>query len=89
MPSGRLKIYKMDFLIVKNNKIGIHLEPQVGTAGREFRLIGTGKNLEMPKRWNNQKKTFCYHWIYTFKYLYNGEYFQLEFDYNDKFVKKL
>ena len=79
----------MDYLVVKNQKIAIHLLPQVGTIGREFQMIGTGKNLQMPKRWNNKKKTFCYHWIYTFKYLDNGEYFQLEFDYNDNFVKKL
>ena len=79
----------MDYLIVRNSKIAIHLLPQIGTIGREFQMIGTGKNLQMQKRWNNQKKTFCYHWIYTFKYLDNGEYFQLEFDYNDNFVKKL
>ena len=79
----------MDYLIVKNNKIAIHLLPQVGTAGREFRMIGTAKSLEMPEKWNAQKKSFCSHWIYTFKYLDNGEFFELEFDYNDNFVKKL
>ena len=79
----------MDYLIVKNNKIAIHLLPQVGTAGREFRMIGTAKSLEMPEKWSNQKKAFCSHWIYTFKYLDNSETFELEFDYNDNFVKKL
>ena len=29
------------------------------------------------------------HYIYTFKYLDNGEFFEFEFDYNDNFVKKL
>ena len=79
----------MDYLIVKNSKIGIHLLPQVGTAGREFRMIGTAKNLEMPEKWSNQKKSMSNHYIYTFKYLDNGETFEMEFDYNDNFVKKL
>ena len=79
----------MDYLIVKNNKIAIHLLPQVGTAGREFRMIGTAKNLELPEKWNAQKKSMSNHYIYTFKYLDNGEIFEMEFDYNDNFVKKL
>ena len=79
----------MDYLIVKNNKIGIHLLPQVGTSGREFQMIGTAKNLEMPEKWSNQKKSMSNHYIYTFKYLDNGEFFEMEFDYNDNFVKKI
>ena len=74
---------------IKNQKIAIHLLPQVGTTGREFKMVGTKKNLEMPEKWSNQKKAFCSHWIYEFKYLDNGEIFSLEFDYNDNFVKKL
>jgi hypothetical protein len=79
----------MNYLIVKNSKIGINLLPQVGTSGREFRMIGTAKNLEMPEKWSNQKKSMSNHYIYTFKYLDNGEFFELEFDYNDNFVKKI
>jgi hypothetical protein len=79
----------MEYLIVKNNKIGIHLEPQVGPNARKFRMVGTAKNLELPEKWSNQKKAFCSYWIYTFKYLDNGEFFELEFDYNDNFVKKI
>ena len=79
----------MDYLIVKNNKIGIHFHPQIGPNRRYFRMIGTAKSLEMPEKWNAQKKAFCSHWIYEFKYLDNGEIFSLEFDYNDNFVKKL
>ena len=79
----------MDYLIVKNNKIGIHLEPQVGPNARKFRMVGTAKNLELPEKWSNLKKAFCSHYIYIFKYLDNGEFFELEFDYNDNFVKKL
>ena len=80
---------KMEYLIVKNNKIAIHLDPQVGNAGREFQMIGTAKNLELPEKWSNQKKSMSNHYIYTFKYLDNGEFFEFEFDYNDNFVKKL
>jgi hypothetical protein len=79
----------MEHLIVKNQKIAIHLLPQVGTSGREFRMIGTAKNLEMPEKWSNQKKSMSNHYIYTFKYLDNGKFFEMEFDYNDNFVRKL
>lgn len=79
----------MDYLIVKNNKIAIHLLPQTGPNAQLFRMVGTAKSLELPEKWNAQKKAFCSHWIYTFKYLDNGEFFELEFDYNDNFVKKL
>ena len=79
----------MDYLIVKNSKIGIHLEPQSGPNARLFRMVGTAKNLELPDKWSDQKKAFASHWIYTFKYLDNSEIFELEFDYNDNFVKKL
>lgn len=79
----------MEYLQIKNQKIAIHLLPQSGPNARKFRMIGTAKSLEMPEKWNDQKKAFCSHWIYTFKYLDNGEFFELEFDYNDNFVRKL
>jgi hypothetical protein len=79
----------MEYLTIKNQKIGIHLLPQVGSSGREFRMIGTAKNLEMPEKWSHYHKAFASHWIYTFKYLDNGEFFEFEFDYNDNFVKKI
>jgi hypothetical protein len=79
----------MEYLIVKNQKIAIHLLPQVGSTGREFRMVGTAKNLELPEKWSNQKKLMSNHYIYTFKYLDNGEFFEMEFDYNDNFVRKI
>ena len=79
----------MSFLIIKNQKIAIDLLPQVGSTGREFRMFGTRKNLEMPEKWCNNKKSITNHYIYTFKYLDNGEIFEFEFDYNDNFVKKI
>jgi hypothetical protein len=89
MPIGQLKIYNMEYLIVKNHKIGLHFEPQIGTNNRQFRCIGHRINEAMPQKWSNSKKEFCFHWIYTFKYLDTGETFELEFDYNDNFLKKL
>ncbi len=79
----------MQYLTIKNHKIALHLDPQVGTNNREFRMIATYINEAMPQKWINSKKAFCFHWIYTFKYLDTGEMFELEFDYNDQFIKKL
>ena len=78
----------MEYLTIKNQRIGLHLEPQVGTNNREFRMIATYINEAMPQKWINSKKAFCYHWIYTFKYLDTAETFELEFDYLDNFLKK-
>jgi len=79
----------MEYLIIKNQKIGVHLDPQVGLNNRPFRMIATYINENVNQKWSNLKKAFCYHWIYTFKYLDNDEVFELEFDYNDNFVRKL
>ena len=79
----------MEYLTIKNQKIGLHLEPQVGTNNREFRMIATYINEAMPQKWSHFKKAFCFHWIYTFKYLDTGETFELEFDYDDQFKRKL
>jgi len=78
----------MDYLTIKNQKIYLHFEPQVGTNNREFKCIGHRINEEFPSKWSNTKKAFCFHWIYTFKYLDTGEFFELEFDYLDNFLKK-
>ena len=78
----------MDYLTIKNQKIYLHFEPQVGTNNREFKCIGHKINEEFPSKWSNTKKVFCFHWIYTFKYLDTGEVFELEFDYLDNFLKK-
>ena len=78
----------MEYLTIKNQRIALHLEPQIGTNNREFRMIATYINEAMPQKWINSKKAFCYHWIYTFKYLDTGETFELEFDYLDNFLKK-
>ena len=79
----------MEHLTIKNQKIYLHFEPQVGTNKREFKCIGHKINEEFPSKWSNTKKVFCFHWIYTFKYLDNDEVFELEFDYNDEFKRKL
>jgi hypothetical protein len=52
-------------------------------------MIATYINEAMPQKWIDIKKAFCFHWIYTFKYLDTGETFELEFDYNDEFKRKL
>ena len=77
----------MEYLIIKEQKIGLHFEPQVGKNGREFKYFGIRKNLQLPEKWIGNG--YKYHWIYSFIYLDNDQVFELEFDYNNKFVKKL
>lgn len=77
----------MEYLTIKNQRIGLHFNPQVGKNGREFRYVGIRKNLQLPEKWIN--KTLKWHWIYSFIYLDNEQVFELEFDYNDKFLQKL
>jgi len=77
----------MEYLTIKKQRIGLHFDPQIGINGREFRYFGIRKNLQLPEKWIN--KTFKWHWIYSFIYLDNEQVFELEFDYNDKFLQKL
>ena len=77
----------MEHLTIKNQTIGLHFNPQVGTNNKPFRYCGIRKNEDYPEKWID--KVLKWHWIYTFVYINNNEVFELEFDYNDKFLKKL
>ena len=77
----------MDYLKIKDQTIGLHFDQQVGKNNRPFKLFGTRKNEEMPEKWISDG--YKWHWIYSFIYLDNDEVFELEFDYNDNFKKKL
>lgn len=77
----------METLTVGKTKINLNFEPQVSTLGREFRHSGIRKNGQMPDKWING--SYKSHWIYTFIYLDDKKTFELEFDYYDKFYKKL
>lgn len=77
----------MDFLTIKDQSIGLHFKPQSGKNKRPFKWFGIRKNTELPEKWID--KTLKWHWIYSFIYLDNDEVFELEFDYNDNFRKKL
>lgn len=77
----------MEILTIGKTKINLNFETQVSTLGREFRLSGTRKNGQMPDKWVNG--SYKSHWIYTFIYLDDKKTFELEFDYYDKFYRKL
>ena len=62
------------------------LEVQEGKLGRLFRQIGLRKNLQKPSMWLN--KVEYWHWIFTFKYVECGSFFEIEVDYQNKFVSK-
>lgn len=80
-------INKMETITIKNFKIKLELNTvQTSPQGRPFRCSGLRKNLQSPSKWIN--KTECWQWIYSFKYLdEQGGFFEIEIDYNDKFVK--
>ena len=82
-----MQIGQSDYLTIKNQSIGLHFNPQVGPNGREFKLFGTRKNEDLPEKWIGS--SYKWHWIYSFIYLDDDNVFELEFDYNDNFVKKL
>lgn len=62
------------------------LEIQEGKLGKPFRQIGVIKNLIKPAKWIGKNQS--YHWIYTFVYTDKSGSFEIEIDYNDKFVSK-
>ena len=67
-------------------KININFNTQLDKNNRPFRLSGTRKNLQLPEKWVD--KVLKNHWIHSFKYLdEQGGFFEIEVDYNDKFLK--
>ncbi len=66
--------------------IFLNFEIQQSKLQRPFRLSGTRKNLQLPEKWID--KVLKNHWIYSFIYLdERGGFFEIEIDYNDKFLK--
>jgi hypothetical protein len=82
--TNEIKIY--DKKGVHKDTVQLHFNTQEGTLGRPFRLSGTRKNLQLPEKWVNG--IVKWHWIYSFIYLdERGGFFEIEIDYNDKFVR--
>lgn len=77
----------MEQIILPNKTtINLNFETQISSLGRPYRLSGTRKNSQLPEKWVN--KVLKNHWIHSFKYLdEQGGFFEIEIDYNDKFVK--
>ena len=76
----------VDYIQVKETKIFLNLDPQISKVGRPFRLSGVSKISTIPQKFiNNSYKN---HWIYLFRYLDEEDgFFEIEIDYNDKFVR--
>lgn len=79
----------MEYLTVKNQQIELHINTQIGKSNRPFRMCATYINENVKEKWDNNKKSFVFHYIYTFIYIDNNEIFELEFNYNDEFLRKL
>ena len=72
--------------ITKDLSIKLNFDTQISKLGRSFRQSGLKKNSQLPSKWID--KVEKWHWIYSFKYLdEKGGFFEVEIDYNDKFVK--
>ena len=76
----------MDKILIGSNSINITLGTQVSPLGKEFRISGTAKNLDLPSKFINGVE--CWHWIHSFKYLEDEKYFNIEIGYNNEFIKK-
>jgi hypothetical protein len=76
----------MNSIKFKNQTIFLDFNIQYSPLNRPFRLSGTRKNLQLPEKWVD--KVLKNHWIHSFKYLdERGGFFEIEIDYNDKFLK--
>lgn len=75
----------MESILIKQTRINLNFETQISKNGRPFRLSGTRKNLQQPVKWIDRVE--CWHWVHEFIYLdEQGGFFDVEIDYNDKFV---
>jgi hypothetical protein len=71
---------------VYKETLQLHFNIQEGKLGRPFRQSGLRKNSKLPSKWID--KVEKWHMVYSFKYLdERGGFFEVEIDYNDKFVR--
>ena len=78
----------MNYINLPNkDKIYIDLRVQEGSKGFPFKLVRTYKNSIKPSKWIDRVEKW--HWIFTYKYLDGSGIFEIEIDYNDKFIQKL
>ena len=71
--------------ITKDLSIKLNFETQISNLSRPFRQSGLRKNSKLPSKLID--KVEKWYWIYSFKYLdEKGGFFEIEIDYNDKFV---
>ena len=68
----------------KGIKIFLNFETQTSLLGRDFRLSGISKDTTKAPIFTNG--AFKFHWFYIFRYLDDDSFFQVEIDFNDKFV---
>lgn len=76
----------MNYIKIKTAKVYLDNRTQISPLGREYRLSAIKKDLQVAPKYID--KEYKHHWYYIFKYD-NDEFFCFEFDYNDKFHRKL
>ena len=57
---------------------------QEGKLGRAFRQSSVRRNTKVQQKWLDGM--YRSHWIYRFKYIDDGSYFEIEVDYRDKII---
>jgi len=77
----------MESIKIKNTNLFLNQSIQVSLNAREIRYSGIRKNCQVPDKWING--TFKSHWIYSFIYLDTGAVIEFEFDYENKYLRKL
>ena len=77
----------MNYINLPNkDKIYIDLRVQEGSKGIPFKLVGTRKDLTKPPKWIERVEKWYY--IFTYRYLDGLGRFEIEVDYNDKYIQK-
>lgn len=61
------------------------LEIQEGKLGKPFRQVGVTRNTKVSPKWINRVEK--YNWIYLFKYINDGKFFEVEVDCYGKIIK--
>jgi hypothetical protein len=76
----------MNYIKIKETKIYLDDRIQTSPLGREYRLSAIKANLKLPAKYLNKedKNPYCYVFMYS-----DDSFFGFEFDYNNKFHRKL
>ena len=78
-------MHTKNYITVQSQRINLNFDEQTGSTGKPFRLSGISLVLNKPSVWID--KQLFHGTIYVFRYIGTNDFFSVEFDPHDVYVK--